>query len=428
MSEGGSGSADRVPEDGNEGSSSGVRKRDPRKLKLTPHDLTKEHKFWDEQPVPKLVEAVDRVEEIEKPNPVEVPLEPLPLPGGFEWCEIDVDDDEELGKVYHLLRENYVEDDEAMFRFDYQPEFLRWALKPPGWKRDWHIAVRVKDSGMLVGFITAIPGDLVVHQVRKDMVEINFLCVHKSLRDKRLAPKLIREITRRVHVHNIWQAVYTAGIVLPSPVAKCQYYHRSLNPRKLIDISFSRIPAMFSKYRDPMKHTLRHFKLPENPVLEGIRPMELRDVPAVTSLLNEYLSKFNLHAVFSEEDIAHWMITREGVVYSFVKEEQDGQVLNFGSFYSLPSSIIRNPKYDTLRAAYSFYNVATTVSLEDLMKDMLTMAKKLKFDVFNALHLMDNEKFLEPLKFGIGDGSLQYYLYNMKAPAMEPGEVGLILL
>ena len=94
------------------------------------------------------------------------------------------------------------------------------------------------------------------------------------------------------------------------------------------------------------------------------------------SLLNEYLSKFNLHAVFSEEDIAHWMITREGVVYSFVKEEQDGQVLNFGSFYSLPSSIIRNPKYDTLRAAYSFYNVATTVSLEDLMKDMLTMAKK----------------------------------------------------
>lgn len=41
---------------------------------------------------------------------------------------------------------------------------------------------------------------------------------------------------------------------------------------------------------------------------------------------------------------------------------------------------------------------------------------------------MDNAEFLEPLKFGIGDGSLQYYLYNMKAPALEEGEVGLILL
>jgi len=37
------------------------------------------------------------------------------------------------------------------------------------------------------------------------MVEINFLCVHKKLRSKRLAPVLIKEITRRVNLHNIWQ-------------------------------------------------------------------------------------------------------------------------------------------------------------------------------------------------------------------------------
>lgn len=47
------------------------------------------------------------------------------------------------------------------------------------------------------------------------LVEINFLCVHKSLRDKRLAPVLIKEITRRVNLTGIFQAVYTAGIVIP---------------------------------------------------------------------------------------------------------------------------------------------------------------------------------------------------------------------
>lgn len=37
------------------------------------------------------------------------------------------------------------------------------------------------------------------------MVEINFLCVHKKLRSKRLAPVLIKEITRRVNICDIWQ-------------------------------------------------------------------------------------------------------------------------------------------------------------------------------------------------------------------------------
>lgn len=36
---------------------------------------------------------------------------------------------------------------------------------------------------------------------------------------------------------------------------------------------------------------------------------------------------------------------------------------------------------------------------------------------------MENKTFLEKLKFGIGDGNLQYYLYNWKCPGMEPEKV-----
>ena len=50
-----------------------------------------------------------------------------------------------------------------------------------------------------------------------------------------------------------------------------------------------------------------------------------------------------------------------------------------------------------------------------------------EFDVFNALDLMENTSFLEKLKFGIGDGNLQYYLYNWKCPAMVPKKIGLVL-
>lgn len=32
----------------------------------------------------------------------------------------------QLKELYTLLNENYVEDEESMFRFDYSPEFLLW--------------------------------------------------------------------------------------------------------------------------------------------------------------------------------------------------------------------------------------------------------------------------------------------------------------
>lgn len=43
--------------------------------------------------------------------------------------------------------------------------------------------------------------------------------------------------------------------------------------------------------------------------------------------------------------------------------------------------------------------------------------------MFNALDLMENKTFLEKLKFGIGDGNLQYYLYNWKCPSMGAEKV-----
>ena len=49
------------------------------------------------------------------------------------------------------------------------------------------------------------------------MSEINFLCVRKDIRKKRLAAILIKEITRRCNIKKIWQAVYTAGIKIPTP-------------------------------------------------------------------------------------------------------------------------------------------------------------------------------------------------------------------
>jgi glycylpeptide N-tetradecanoyltransferase len=64
------------------------------------------------------------------------------------------------------------------------------------------------------------------------------------------------------------------------------------------------------------------------------------------------------------------------------------------------------------------------------MTDALTLAASKGHDVFNALELGDNPSFLKDLKFGPGDGTLNYYLYNwrLSAAPLPAAALGLILL
>ncbi|CAB4004908.1 glycylpeptide N-tetradecanoyltransferase 2 [Paramuricea clavata] len=383
----------------------------------------RKYEFWDTQPVPKLTEVCLENQAVEADKPLEeIRQEEYSLPRGFEWDTLNIADACQLKELYVLLSENYVEDDDNMFRFDYSPDFLKWALKPPEWKKQWHCAVRVSSNKKLVGFISAVPATIKIFDTEKQVVEINFLCVHKKLREKRVAPVLIREITRRVNLQGIFQAVYTAGVVLPKPVATCRYWHRSLNPKKLVDCKFSNLSRNMT-----MSRSIKLYKLPDEITIENLRPFEESDIDDAYIIVKEYLSKFALAPVLSKEEFAHWFMPIEGVMNCYVVTNDDGKITDLISYYTLPSTIMNHPVHKTLKAAYSFYNVSTVTPLLELMQHALILAKKAGFDVFNALDLMDNKEVLEKLKFGIGDGNLQYYLYNWRCPYMECEKVGLVL-
>jgi len=256
------------------------------------------------------------------------------------------------------------------------------------------------------------------------MAEINFLCVHKDLRAKRLAPVLIKEVTRRVNLHNIWQAVYTAGVTIPTPVTNATYWHRNLNPKKCIDVRFSSLPA-----NTTLSRHLKLQKLPEKPQIPGLRQMTKKDIPFVHKMLNTRLGQHKLQMLFTEQEVEYYFIPREGVINSYIIED-DQQITDFFSFYTLPSSILNHETEKVLKIAYSYYNVSTTNRLKEGMEDMLIIARDLKYDVFNCLDLMDNEKFLEQLKFGKGDGCLHYYLFNWRigGHALTPKDVAVVLV
>lgn len=85
------------------------------------------YKFWQTQPVPKFGET-EQIEEgpFKIVDPDKVPKEPGPLVDGFEWVTMDLTDDGEIKEVYELLNGHYVEDNEAMFRFNYSKAFFKW--------------------------------------------------------------------------------------------------------------------------------------------------------------------------------------------------------------------------------------------------------------------------------------------------------------
>lgn len=188
----------------------------------------------------------------------------------------------------------------------------------------------------------------------------------------------------------------------------------------------------------------------------------------VMYFLSKYLKNFDLAPIFTQEEFEYLCQSRPNIVSSFVVEvsftslhilhtkvhetfvysfyqQENGDITDFISYYHLSSTIMNHPQYKTLNACYLYYHATSKTPLVDLVQDCIVQAHNVKlrtifhvdlvlfrrdsvlfqndFDVFNALDLLDNKSFLEKLKFGVGDGNLQYYIYNWKCPIMEPGKV-----
>lgn len=193
-------------------------------------------------------------------------------------------------------------------------------MMSPGWDRKYHIGVRAKDSRRLVAYISAIPAHVRVRDKTVLCSEVNFLVVHKKLRQKRLAPVLIKEITRISNLDGIWQGVHTAGIVLPKPVSTCRYFHRALNWQKLYECGFSPLPP-----GSKPQFQVRKYALPQSTSTKGLRKMEEKDLDGVMPLFKRYTKRFDMAPEFTKEEMYHWFMPKlesggEQVVWSYVVE------------------------------------------------------------------------------------------------------------
>uniref|UniRef100_A0A6B2G5K1 Glycylpeptide N-tetradecanoyltransferase n=1 Tax=Myxobolus squamalis TaxID=59785 RepID=A0A6B2G5K1_MYXSQ len=261
-------------------------------------DRLNEHKFWSHQPVFEMESKIE--EEVNEPmdknsENSEISQTPITLPPGFEWCSIDIRDPLILREFFEFLEENYIEDSSSTFKLEYSEDVIRWALVQSGYFPECIRCIRFNRTGKLIASIVATPDNLNIGGKKLKVVFVDFLCIAKEFRSKRLSPVLIKEITRLSNLRGIFQALHTGAIVLPTCVASPAYFHRFLNPKKLLTSGFSTLP-------DNMKLSLycKIHKTPSKLSTPGFREMKISDVKHVTKLLNDYQQKFRLAKIFKK--------------------------------------------------------------------------------------------------------------------------------
>ncbi|KAM0675068.1 hypothetical protein GVAV_001407 [Gurleya vavrai] len=353
------------------------------------------HRFWSTQPV-NIGDANSAIEQ-----PKDLNENSIRLPGRFKFVDLTLND---IDKIHELLSFHYVEDDESTFRLLYSKEMLLWQFNNPCVKKNYLLGVERDDE--LFGFVFAIEHNLVIDNKIIKAISVNFLCVVKELRNKRLAPLIIKEITRRANVNGIYQAIFTGGIKLPFILTSARYYHRIIDRKTLVDSEYCM--RTYDEKSAEEKYKINYRKN------DNYRYALDKDYQQMFNLYNEECNKHKLYDKMNFETFVYNLKTKENVVYAFVKEIDD-KIVAFGSFYILNNLVIRKNK--EIKTAYLYYH--SSENHKEMIEQLLIFASQINCAMFNIINMNIKKDILDDLLFCIGDGVLNYYLYNYETSPID---------
>ncbi|WEL38286.1 N-myristoyl transferase [Encephalitozoon hellem] len=354
--------------------------------------MGKDHQFWNTQPIDRNGTGVIS-------SKASGSLEQPKLPEGFRFEDLRC-----VEEVAEFLEKNYVEDVCSKHKLKYSSDFLRWVVDSEDKRKKYCIVLRL--YGRMVGFIFGKEHHVVIRGVKNRVIGVNFLCVSCDMRGKRLAPVLIKEVTRRANVDGIFKGVFTSGTELFFNVSRGRYYHRPLNAENMFMSGFSD----------------RMMEVREVRARKGTRIAEEKDMKDIERL---YLEESKQYMFYEEMELSGIISTFKpvkNVLYTYV-HESDGHIDGFGAFFVIDT--IEKKSNRKVQGGYLYYKGGKDST--QMVEDLIYFAQREGCDVFNCLNMMGNLSFLRNLGFYPGTGELRYYLYNWSSGEVPKEKVFFIL-
>lgn len=107
--------------------------------------------------------------------------------------------------------------------------------------------------------------------------------------------------------------------------------------------------------------------------------MESKDISQVYALYKKQMEKYGVYNKFTQEQLAHHLLPKEGLVYTLVVENTETKTLtDFISFYNLPSQILKQEghNYTEMKIAYLYYYANSKENpIIELVKQLMHYAR-----------------------------------------------------
>lgn len=271
----------------------------------------------------------------------------------------------------------------------------------------------------IVGLIVGNAKHLQIQNQEHDLIDVNFLCLVKKLRNLNLAPYLIAVLTKEsVERLNISLAYYTISARINSPCfGKKQMYHRLVNIAKLANSGFLKVSSIQAYER-----VYNNF-LDARPLLYINKTKSEDLINKIDSLITSYNEK--TYTVFDKASIRYALESPAFHSFAFYKENL---LTDFISVFRLDS---QNKTGETYKNGYIF-KIALSSNSDSHIETIMSSVCKSCFDnnIVDMLTLSDifPNNIYNKIKFSPGTGLLNYYMFNMDMISIPNDKNGLVTI
>jgi len=272
----------------------------------------------------------------------------------------------------------------------------------------------------IVGSIIGKKRQLHLFNKTEQVIDVNFLCLIKNLRNLHLAPYLIGVLTKETVLRlNISLACYTIGADIKSPrFGSKSMYHRPVHLTNLMKEGFMPKPPPSNLERQfgPQKDTYPVTYL--NNTRNGL------DIDKLNSIVVNYFLK--TYDIFDYKSLEEIFSNPYFHTFIFGDPSNPSDILTFyridildpktGGKYKNGYLYLNMVKSDEPSHIKKLFDSAAKYCSTNDVLDMFTLTDIFKNMDYNKIHFVN------------GTGALNYYMFNMTIPKIDNHKNGLITI